>query len=509
MTNKQEALDRTAAALKTIQYLESILSRALDENSKKNVSQYIIDFYQTKKIKPPFVKIQQPVYFPYPPKPDIHRAREVLAATTPAIVAWWNKISPEKRKEREEEQLLTMLRAWQKIKDPIEEENIRLSNAFEIQNERAKIVHGRELAAYHQECAALAQEKADYESHQIAAVIRYCDKVLQASTPHYTELFPRQWEIDYKNRTLWVQYQLPSPLEIPKLKEVKYFPTKDECKEVFLSEKKWRDLYESVIYQTVLRTFYELFQADVADALDTIALNGIVKAIDKASGHLASECILSLEVDKDEFLGLKLEAIDPKICFNQLKKSKKTTPPKILLSLKPTIQTIQPIKQIQNIQDGRFIESYSIIHHLNENTNLAAMDWEDFEHLVREIFEKEFKPFGGEVHLTQASRDGGVDAVVFDPDPIRGGKIVIQAKRYTKVVNVSAVRDLYGTVMNEGANKGILITTAHFGNDSYDFAKGKPLTLINGENLLSLLAKHGHKATIDTKAARLKPKLVY
>ena len=50
--------------------------------------------------------------------------------------------------------------------------------------------------------------------------------------------------------------------------------------------------------------------------------------------------------------------------------------------------------------------------------------------------------------MTQASRDRGVDALVFDPDPVRGGKYVIQAKRYTTTVDVSAVRDLYGTVLN-------------------------------------------------------------
>src|SRR5690606_32476098 len=112
----------------------------------------------------------------------------------------------------------------------------------------------------------------------------------------------------------------------------------------------------------------------------------------------------------------------------------------------------------------------------------------------------------GEVKVTQASRDGGVDAVVFDPDPIRGGKIVIQAKRYTNTVGVAAVRDLYGTVVNEGAIKGILVTTSDFGPDAYEFARGKPLTLVNGANLLSLLEKHGHKARIDiqeAKAARL------
>src|SRR5262249_28738953 len=138
----------------------------------------------------------------------------------------------------------------------------------------------------------------------------------------------------------------------------------------------------------------------------------------------------------------------------------------------------------------------------DDSVNIAAMDWEDFEHLIRELFEKEFAANGGDVKVTQASRDGGVDAVAFDPDPIRGGKIVIQAKRYTNVVGVSAVRDLYGTVMNEGANKGILVTTADYGADAYEFANGKPLTLLNGGNLLSLLAKHGHRAKIDLKEAK-------
>lgn len=105
---------------------------------------------------------------------------------------------------------------------------------------------------------------------------------------------------------------------------------------------------------------------------------------------------------------------------------------------------------------------------------------------MRQLFEKMFTENGAEVKVTRASRDGGVDAVVFDPDPIRGGKFVIQAKRYTNVVPVSAVRDLYGTVINEGATKGILVTTSYFGSDSIEFAKDKPLTLIDGSNLVYL-----------------------
>jgi restriction system protein len=152
--------------------------------------------------------------------------------------------------------------------------------------------------------------------------------------------------------------------------------------------------------------------------------------------------------------------------------------------------------------DRRFVSTYGVADRLNEGYNLAVMDWEDFEHLIREIFEKEFSYNGGEVKVTQASRDGGVDAIAFDPDPIRGGKIVIQAKRYAYTVGVSAVRDLYGTVMNEGASKGILVTTSDYGPDAYEFARGKPLTLLSGSNLLHLLGKHGMSAHINLTEAR-------
>jgi restriction system protein len=56
--------------------------------------------------------------------------------------------------------------------------------------------------------------------------------------------------------------------------------------------------------------------------------------------------------------------------------------------------------------------------------------------------------------------------------------------------------------MNEGATKGILITTADYGPDAYEFAKGKPLTLLNGNHLLHLLGKHGYQARIDLREAK-------
>ena len=86
--------------------------------------------------------------------------------------------------------------------------------------------------------------------------------------------------------------------------------------------------------------------------------------------------------------------------------------------------------------------------------------------------------------------EGGVDCVAFDPRPIFGGKVVVQAKRYKNTVGVSAARDLFGTMQNEGASKGILVTTSGYGKADFDFANNKPIELISESNLLYLLEEH-------------------
>jgi restriction system protein len=65
---------------------------------------------------------------------------------------------------------------------------------------------------------------------------------------------------------------------------------------------------------------------------------------------------------------------------------------------------------------------------------------------------------------------------------------------------VAIDQDLFGTLQNEGASKGILVTTSGYGPASYEFASGKPIELIDGSNLLYLLAEHADlKARIDQR----------
>ena len=69
-------------------------------------------------------------------------------------------------------------------------------------------------------------------------------------------------------------------------------------------------------------------------------------------------------------------------------------------------------------------------------------------------------------------------------------------------MSVAAVRELLGTVQNEGAKLGILVTTSQFGPDAIQLAAEWPINLIDGSNLLHLLAEQGRKAYIDIREAR-------
>jgi restriction system protein len=55
-----------------------------------------------------------------------------------------------------------------------------------------------------------------------------------------------------------------------------------------------------------------------------------------------------------------------------------------------------------DLDDGRIVEAREVISGLRPDENLAAMDWKDFEHLIRELFEKEFAQNGVEVKVTRA-----------------------------------------------------------------------------------------------------------
>lgn len=303
---------------------------------------------------------------------------------------------------------------------------------------------------------------------------------LLLSNSAYPDGFPKKAKVAYSisSKQLLVNYFMPEIGKvIPFVRQYKYVKSTDEITSSAQPEKQRRAWYSSVVAQVAIRSIHEIFRSEYAKHVDTIVFNGYVEALDPATGRMVSPCLLSVRTTRPRFDELDLRYVDPVACLQQLQAAFSRSPAEL--------SPVRPILEL-NMQDPRFVTEMDVISGLDKRPNLMDLTPGEFESLITNLFEK----MGLSTRLTQASRDGGVDCVAFDPRPIFGGKVVIQAKRYKNTVGVSAVRDLFGTLQNEGASKGILVTTSGYGKAAFDFANGKPIELLDGAHLLYLLKEH-------------------
>ncbi|WP_192809224.1 restriction endonuclease [Actinomadura montaniterrae] len=309
------------------------------------------------------------------------------------------------------------------------------------------------------------------------AVVAYFDLVL--NTVSYPDGFPSKWRLAYvpESAQLVVEYDLPTIDVVPTVKTYRYVKTSDSVTETKRAAAQVKAQYTSVVSQVALRVVRDLLKADAAGHVAAIVFNGMVDTIDAATGRPVRPCLLTLRTTKEAFSELDLAQVDPAACLKHLGAgvSRNTA----------ELAPVRPVLEFSMV-DPRFVEETDVLGDLDDRPNLLDMTPTEFEGLIQNLFTR----MGLETRQTRPSRDGGVDCVAYDPRPIMGGKVVIQAKRYRNTVGVSAVRDLYGTLQNEGASKGILVTTSGYGQASFDFAKNKPIELLDGANLLYLLKEH-------------------
>jgi restriction system protein len=329
-------------------------------------------------------------------------------------------------------------------------------------------------AAQHAEIDAM---KADLANNDPETIRSYFEMVLSSSA--WPNGFPQRFALAYdaQSKLLAIDYQLPDFSIVPTEKSYRYVKARDVIEPVAEAAAKRKALYASVIAQSTIRIVHEVFEADRRDQVDSIVLNGVVDTVDRSTGQQQKPCIVSVRTTADPFGKIKLDAVDPAACLKGLS-----------AAVSPSPADLAPVRPVLDLKmvDPRFITETDVLSELDQRPNLMELTPGEFESLITNLFTK----MGLETRLTVASRDGGVDCVAFDPRPIFGGKVVIQAKRYKNTVG--AVRDLFGTMQNEGASKGILVTTSGYGAASFQFAQGKPLELLSGANLLYLLAEHAH-----------------
>ncbi|WP_250404746.1 restriction endonuclease [Streptomyces cellostaticus] len=316
------------------------------------------------------------------------------------------------------------------------------------------------------------------------AVVEYFSAALYASTA-WPEGFPRQVAAAYDPAAgqLVLDWELPAYDIVPEAKSVRYMYGVDQHKESPRPVTQRRALYREVLAQCMLLVLHELFASDELGALESVTLNGFVDGHDPTTGRPGHIYLATVMAPRSRFRDLHLAQVDACSCLADALRGQ--------LSARPDQLTpVRPSRRPQEV-GNRVVTRGS-----DEEPDLYQMDPIAFENLVADLF----RAMGMQAVTTQRSNDGGVDVDALDPTPIRGGKIVVQVKRYRNTVPPTAVRDLYGTVQDAGANKGVLVTTSRFGPGSHTFVNGKPLELISGTELVDLLHRHGLRGRLGDGA---------
>ncbi|MFD5001720.1 restriction endonuclease [Streptomyces mutabilis] len=359
----------------------------------------------------------------------------------------------------------------------------------------------RELAAYRRQYQQWADAQlADVRRHNAGvsavaegvmrqdpdSVIEYFSAALYASTA-WPEGFPRQVAAAYDSaaRQLVLDWELPAYDVVPDVKSVRYMPSVDQDRETPRPVSQRRALYREILAQCMLLVLHDLFAADEAEALESVALNGFVDGHDPTTGRPGHIFLATVMASRSSFRDLHLAQVDAVSCLADALRGQLSARPDQLTPVRPGRRPLDVGDSVVSHGDG-------------EEPDLLAMDPIAFEGLVADLF----RAMGMQAVTTQRSNDGGVDVDALDPTPIRGGKIVVQVKRYRNTVPPTAVRDLYGTVQGAGANKGVLVTTSGFGPGSHTFANGKPLELVSGGELVDLLHRHGLRGRLGDGTRR-------
>lgn len=368
----------------------------------------------------------------------------------------------------------------------IEERRHRQLAARRRAYEESKRKYEAKLVAYNAEVDRFAAAVAGADP---ASVVEYFAMVLGNSV--YPDDFPQHFRLAYlpKQRHLLVEYHLPPIEVIPVVKEYRYDRIRDDLAAIPRDQSEIRRRYTEIIAQVTLRTVHEIVEADRGALVRQISFNGIVDTVDRRTGRFVRPCLVSLKTDRDTFAAIKLRRVDPVACLAYLQGVLSTTPDE----LKP----VQPILDFDREADraeseGGGTEEFNVLADIDERPNLITMADDAWEQTLAELFGVMGLRIGEAARTPQGAR-----WLATDPRPVFGGPVVVYATRGTPA-GAAAAHSLAGAVVAAGATKGILVALGGIDPEAYDAVAGRPLELIDGPALVTLLAKYtGLKAMIE------------
>jgi len=113
--------------------------------------------------------------------------------------------------------------------------------------------------------------------------------------------------------------------------------------------------------------------------------------------------------------------------------------------------------------------------------SISVMDWRDFERLVGEAFRRR----GYAVEETGlGGADGGIDLILRRDRRTE----LVQCKQWRqRQVKASVVREMWGLVSHHKADGVKIVCVGEFTRDAKEFAQGKAIDLIGGQQLLDMI----------------------
>lgn len=130
----------------------------------------------------------------------------------------------------------------------------------------------------------------------------------------------------------------------------------------------------------------------------------------------------------------------------------------------------------QRHRRGKWAQRMTSLSHLHRMTPT------EFEAFTAAAFER--RGWRVEIIGREGRPDGGLDLLL----TAKGRRAVVQCKRYKTKVGAPVVREVIGTMMHHNARRAYVVALSGFTRQAREWAKGKPLKLIEGAQLLRVLA---------------------
>lgn len=131
---------------------------------------------------------------------------------------------------------------------------------------------------------------------------------------------------------------------------------------------------------------------------------------------------------------------------------------------------------------------------------IRNLSWRRFEELVGEAYRQIGYSVVGN---TSSGADGGVDLIAQKD----GETILIQCKQWKAYkIGVKTVREMFGLFNSERANEVHIITSGEFTDEAKDFARNKPIKLINGPMLIQLVERAKAATTLKDSSVGESPR---